>query len=234
MNPSTLQSPLATSSAIPSSSPSSMSAAAGVPRVAIPAGRPVDDTIFPLWLRLSHWLTAIGVILMVMSGWRIYNASPFFPFSFPASITLGGWLGGALQWHFAAMWIIVVNGLFYVVANVIARRSQTFFPLSPRAFATDLVAALRGRLAHSDLRTYNAVQRAAYAFVVIDLLVLVLSGLVLWKNVQFPLLRELLGGYEFARRVHFVAMAGIVLFFVVHVVMVALVPRTLVAMIRGR
>lgn len=234
MNPSTVQSPIVSPSSSPSSGPSSVRPAAGAPRVAIPAGEPADGTVFPLWLRLSHWLTALGVILMVMSGWRIYNASPFFPFSFPASITLGGWLGGALQWHFAAMWIIVVNGLFYVAANVVARRSRTFLPLSPSAILTDLAAALRGRLAHDDLRTYNAVQRAAYAFVVVDLLVLVLSGLVLWKNVQFPLLRELLGGYEIARRVHFVAMAGIVLFFVVHVVMVALVPRTLVAMIRGR
>lgn len=236
MNPSTVTSSTVTSSIVnqavvnqPTATPPA--AAHGV---AGRTGDPIDGTIFPLWLRLSHWLTALGVIVMVMSGWRIYNASPFFPFSFPASITLGGWLGGALQWHFAAMWIIVVNGLFYVAANVVARRSRTFFPLSPRAFATDLVSALRGRLAHADLRTYNAVQRAAYAFVVIDLLVLVLSGLVLWKNVQFQLLRELLGGYEIARRIHFFAMAGIVLFFVVHVVMVALVPRTLVAMIRGR
>lgn len=194
-----------------------------------------DEPVFPLWLRITHWLNAVGVIVMVMSGWRIYNAAPIWPFTFPNGITLGGWLGGALNWHFAAMWILVVNGLLYLAANLVTRRLfSQFFPLSPKAIAADLVAAVRGRLSHDDLRRYNAVQRAAYLFVIVDIVVLVLSGLVLWKNVQFPWLRELMGGYEFARRVHFVAMAGIVVFFVVHVVMTALVPRTLVAMIRGR
>ncbi|MEO8935291.1 MAG: cytochrome b/b6 domain-containing protein [Burkholderiaceae bacterium] len=194
-----------------------------------------EGTVFPLWLRLSHWLNALGVIVMVTSGWRIYNASPIWPFRIPDGITLGGWLGGALQWHFAAMWIILVNGLFYLIANVATRRLFTrFFPLSPKAVLGDFVAALRGRLSHDDLRHYNAVQRASYLFVMVDLLVLVLSGLVLWKSVQFPNLRALFGGYETARIVHFVAMSGIVAFFVVHIVMVTLVPRTLVTMIRGR
>lgn len=195
----------------------------------------VDGPIFPLWLRLTHWLNAIAVILMVMSGWRIYNASPFFPFAFPGAVTIGGWLGGALRWHFAAMWIILLNGLFYLIANAVSRRLFTkFFPLSPKAIARDFVAALRGKLSHDDPRKYNAVQQAAYLFVIVDLLVLVLSGLVLWKSVQFAILRELLGGYETARRIHFFAMVGLVGFFVVHVVMVALVPRTLLTMIRGR
>jgi thiosulfate reductase cytochrome b subunit len=194
-----------------------------------------EGPIFPLWLRISHWLNALGVVVMLMSGWRVYNASPLFAFSFPSSITLGGWLGGALQWHFAAMWIIVINGLFYLIANLISKRLfRKFFPLSPKAVIADLAAALRGRLTHDDLRTYNAVQRFAYLFVMLDLLVLVLSGLVLWKSVQFATLRDLLGGYETARRIHFFAMSGIVAFFVVHVVMTLLVPRTLVTMIRGR
>ena len=207
-----------------------------LPPSSIPAGRSSDDrTVFPLWLRLSHWLNALGVILMIMSGWRIYDASPFLGVKFPPSITLGGWLGGALQWHFAAMWIIVVNGAFYLMANLIARRlPRQLFPVSFKAVFSDLSAALRGRLSHDDLKHYNAVQRAAYLFVIVDLLVLVLSGLVLWKSVQFPLLRDLLGGYEIARRIHFFAMAGIVAFLVVHVVMSLLVPRTIVAMVRGR
>jgi thiosulfate reductase cytochrome b subunit len=194
-----------------------------------------EAPVFPLWLRVTHWLNAVGVIFMVLSGWRIYNASPFLDFRFPNAITIGGWLGGALLWHFAAMWIVFVNGVLYLVANLASRRLFTqFFPLSPKAVWADFAAALRGKLAHDDLRHYNAVQKAAYLFVIVDVLILVLSGLVLWKNVQFPLLRELLGGYETARRIHFFAMAGIVAFFVVHVVMVALVPRTLIAMIRGR
>ena len=199
------------------------------------AERPQRETVFPLWLRLSHWLNALGVIVMVMSGWRIFNASPFYDFAFPAGLTLGGWLGGALKWHFAAMWIIFLNGLFYLIANVISRRLFTkFFPLSPKAVLRDFVAAFTGELSHEDPRKYNAVQRAAYLFVMLDLLVLVLSGLVLWKSVQFPLLRELMGGYETARRIHFFAMVGVVAFLVVHVAMTVLVPRTLRAMILGR
>lgn len=191
--------------------------------------------IHPAWLRATHWLNALAVVILVMSGWRIYNASPLFDFKFAKEITLGGWLGGAIQWHFAAMWLLAANGLVYLLCNVgTGRIVRKFFPLSPRAIVADLQAALRGRLAHADPRQYNAVQRAAYLFVMVDAVLLVLSGLVLWKSVQFPLLRELLGGYETARRVHFFAMAALVAFVMVHLAMVALVPRTLLTMIRGR
>ncbi len=192
------------------------------------------NTIHPIWLRATHWLNAIAVVIMAMSGWRIYNASPIFDFAIPNAITLGGWLGGAIQWHFAAMWLLVANGLLYLSCNVISGRlAHKFFPWSPRAFIADVMAALKGRLAHDDLAHYNMVQRAAYLFVIADIALLVLSGLVLWKSVQFPILRELLGGYEAARRVHFLAMSALVAFVGIHLVMVALVPRTLVAMLRG-
>mgnify|MGYP001952008922 FL=1 len=192
-------------------------------------------TIHPGWLRATHWINAIAVFLLITSGWRIYNASPFFDFSFPAGLTLGGWLGGALQWHFFAMWLLFLNGVLYLTINILSgRMRRQFFPISPRAFLQDMAAALKGKLAHADIRQYNTVQKCAYLFVVADLVLLVLSGLVLWKSVQFPLLRELLGGYEAARRVHFFAMSALFGFVVVHLVMVALVPRTLLAMLRGR
>ena len=191
--------------------------------------------IHPAWLRLTHWLNAMAVVLLAASGWRIYNAAPFFPFELPRALTLGGWLGGALQWHFAAMWLLLANGALYLLINIATGRlRRQFFPLSPGALLGNMSAALRGKLAHADPRHYNMVQRAAYLFVMLDCVLLVLSGLVLWKSVQFPLLRELLGGYESARRVHFFAMAALVGFVVVHLVMVALVPRTLLAMLRGR
>lgn len=191
--------------------------------------------IHPAWLRATHWINVLAVLIMVTSGWRIYDASPLFDFEFPKAVTLGGWLGGAIMWHFAAMWLLAANGLAYLLLNAgTGRLVRKFFPLSPRAIVADLGAALRGRLAHADPREYNAVQRAAYLFVIADALLLVLSGLVLWKSVQFPLLRELLGGYETARRVHFFAMAALVAFALVHLAMAALVPRTLLAMIRGR
>jgi thiosulfate reductase cytochrome b subunit len=192
-------------------------------------------TIHPLWLRLNHWINLLALVIMVLSGWRIYNASPIFDFRFPSQITLGGWLGGALLWHFAAMWLVFFNGLAYLSLNIASGRFRTrFFPLRPRDVIHDLLAALKGTLAHDTLSEYNAVQKLAYLFVIADVMLLVLSGLVVWKPVQFPLLRTLMSDYDNARIVHFCAMAALVLFFIVHVVMVALVPRTLVTMIRGR
>lgn len=192
-------------------------------------------TIHPLWLRITHWLNALAVIVMIASGWAIYNATGFMGFQIPASITLGGWLAGALLWHFAAMWLLVANGLLYLALNLLSGRlRRQFLPIAPRALVADLGAALRGRLAHADLSKYNAVQKLAYLLAIGDCIVLVASGLVLWKSVQFPLLRELLGGYEGARRVHFFGMAFMCAFIAVHLAMVALVPRTLLAMLRGR
>ncbi|MBV8259470.1 MAG: cytochrome b/b6 domain-containing protein [Paraburkholderia sp.] len=192
--------------------------------------------IQPLWLRITHWLNALAALVMMFSGWRIYDASPVFSgLVIPTSITLGGWLGGALQWHFAAMWLLFFNGLFYLAMNLSTGRWRTrFFPLSARAVLKDLRAALTGHISHADPSQYNAVQKLAYLVAIADLLVLVLSGLVIWKSVQFPLLRELVGGYDRARVVHFCAMALLAAFVLVHVTMVALVPRSLLTMLRGR
>ncbi len=200
-----------------------------------PANTRADAPIHPAWMRASHWLNVLAVVLMVTSGWRIYNAAPFFDFSFPGEITLGGWLGGALQWHFAGMWLLVLNGLIYLALNASSGRLvRKFFPLTFAAVWHDLRDALHGRLSHADPRHYNSLQRLAYLFVIADLALLVLSGLALWKSVQIPFLRESFGGYEGARRVHFFAMAALMAFVAGHVVMVALVPRTLLVMIRGR
>lgn len=201
----------------------------------ITASKDKTDVVHPLWLRLTHWCNALAMLIMVTSGWRIYNASPLFDFRFINELTLGGWLGGALQWHFAGMWLFGINGLFYLLINLFSGRlKRRFWPLSPRQLGSDLLAALRGRLQHADPRHYNMVQRVAYLLVMAASLMAVLSGLVLWKSVQFPLLRELLGGYETARYLHFFAMAALVGFVAIHLLMVALVPRTLLAMLRGR
>jgi thiosulfate reductase cytochrome b subunit len=195
-----------------------------------------QTTIQPAWVRTAHWINAAAVVLMAASGWQIYNASPIFPaLQFPAAITLGGWLGGALQWHFAVMWILVVNFFVYLGLNIASGRlRRRLLPLSFRSLVADCGCALRGALRHDDLNRYNAVQKFAYLLVIADIVLVVLSGLAVWKSVQFPLLRTLLGGYDNARIVHFVAMGVLVAFFVVHVVMVALVPRSLLLMIRGR
>jgi len=191
--------------------------------------------IHPLWVRITHWLNVLAVVIMVTSGWRIYNASPLFSFEFPSSLTLGGWLGGALQWHFAAMWLLAANGLVYLASGVASGRfRQKLWPITPGAVLADMRAALKGRLAHDDLAVYNAAQRAAYATLILALIVLVLSGLAVWKPVQLQELAGLMGGYEGARVVHFAAMTLMVVIVIVHVVMVALVPRTLPTMITGR
>jgi thiosulfate reductase cytochrome b subunit len=193
------------------------------------------EVIHPAWLRVAHWLNALAVLVLVTSGWKIYNATGFLGFTFPQEVTLGGWLGGALLWHFAAMWVLAINGTAYLVINCVTKRLVTkFFPLAFTALVADMGAALKGHLSHADPRQYNTVQRLAYLFVMLDSVLLVLSGLVLWKSVQFPSLRTLLGGYEGARLVHFAAMSALVLFVVVHLVMVLLVPRTLLTMVRGR
>ena len=193
-------------------------------------------TIQPVWVRVTHWINALAVILMVMSGWQVYDASPIFAaLQFPPAITLGGWLGGALLWHFAVMWLLVANFLIYLGLNIASGRlRRKLLPLSIKSLAADTLAALRGRLTHGDLSRYNAIQKLAYLTAILDIVLLVLSGLAIWKSVQFPLLRTLMGGYDNARVVHFVCMSVLVAFFAVHVVMVALVPRSLLLMIRGR
>lgn len=197
------------------------------------SSRPAN--IHPLWLRCCHWVNAIAIAGMLFSGWRIYNASPLYDFTFPASLTLGGWLGGALQWHFAMMWVLGINAVVYLTLGITTGRfRRKFLPLSPRELIGDLRQALRGKLQHADLSHYNAVQKLAYLGVILLGIGLVLSGLVLWKSVQFPLLRDLLGGYETARYIHFFCMSAMALFVVIHLLMVLLVPRTLLAMLRGR
>jgi len=191
--------------------------------------------IHPLVVRITHWVNVLAVLIMITSGWAIYNASPLFGFDFPAQITLGGWLAGALQWHFAGMWIFAVNGLVYLVYGIASGHfRRKLLPISPRAVLADVRNALRGRLAHDDLSVYNAAQRAAYLALVLLLIVMVASGLAIWKPVQLYWLASLMGDYEGARYVHFFAMAGVAFIVVVHVIMVILVPRTFPTIFTGR
>ena len=191
--------------------------------------------VHPGVVRITHWINALAVLLMVMSGWQIYNASPLFAFSFPDGLTLGGWLAGALQWHFAAMWLLALNGLVYLGYGIVSGHfRRKLLPISPAAVVRDVLAALRGRLAHDDLSVYNAAQRAAYAALILALSVMVLSGLVLWKPVQLHSIGMLMGDYEGARLLHFFAMATVLFIVLVHVLMVALVPKTFPSMITGR
>jgi thiosulfate reductase cytochrome b subunit len=195
-----------------------------------------SKVIQPAWVRVMHWINAVAIILMIMSGLQVYNASPLFKsLTFSHSITLGGWLGGALLWHFAAMWLLMINGLAYLITGFATGRfKKKLFPISPRGVISDAVAALTFKLSHDDLSKYNQVQRILYAGIITVGIVIVLSGLSMWKPVQLQYLTALFGGYDTARYVHFFCMASIVAFLAIHVLLALLVPKSLRAMIIGR
>ena len=202
--------------------------------------------LHPLIIRITHWLNALAIFIMIGSGWRIYNWEPLFGFSFPVWMTFGGWpevsqrwhneegLAGALQWHFAAMWLLSVNMLVYLVYGLISGHfRRNMLPIWPQEIFRDLHAAFGGHLVHR-VGERNAVQRALYVGVITVIVLTVLSGLVIWKPVQFQELTAVFGGYDAARYVHFFCMAAIVLFLVIHLTLTALVPKVLPPMITGR
>jgi thiosulfate reductase cytochrome b subunit len=197
-------------------------------------------------VRLTHWLNAVAMLIMIGSGWEIWNSSPIFDFSFPHSITIGSGelrlsqdlhnedgLAGALQWHFTAMWVLSLNGLVYVVYGILSSHfRRLMFSVGPSAFVRDAIAAAQFRLPHR-LGTYNAVQKTLYLGVLAVGAIMVLSGLAIWKPVQFHELAASFGGFDSARLVHFLGMCAIVTFVIVHLTLVIIVPRTLPPMITG-
>jgi thiosulfate reductase cytochrome b subunit len=196
---------------------------------------PKHRAINPLWVRITHWINALAILVMIGSGWQIYNASPLFDFTFSRSYALGNWLGGALLWHFTAMWVLVANGIIYVTLGLATGRfRRKLLPIYPSQLIADIKAALTFKLAHDDLSHYNAVQRVLYVGIILTGVIIVLSGLGIWKPVQFQELTVLFGGYDIARYVHFFAMAAIVTFLVVHVALALIVPKSLRAMVAGR
>ncbi|MGO4152015.1 cytochrome b/b6 domain-containing protein [Cupriavidus sp. YAF13] len=201
----------------------------------LPSSAPARRAIVhPLVVRATHWVNAFAMACMVMSGWAIYNASPLFPFKFPAWATVGGWLGGSIAWHFAAMWLLAANGLVYLAYGLATRHFRRhFLPLSARGVLRDASLAIRLRLPHRP-GAYNAVQRLMYVAVLLLGVLVVASGLAIWKPVQLDWLATLFGGFDTARHVHFFAMAGIAGFVVIHLALVILVPATLLPMLTGR
>lgn len=190
--------------------------------------------IHPLLVRLWHWLNVVAMVIMIMSGWRIYNAAPVFPsFRFDNNFTIGDWLGGALQWHFAAMWLLMGNFLIYLIYGFLSGHfRRAFLPINPMALVRDFILALRFKLPHQ-VGEYNAVQRLSYVGVIAAIVLTILAGLAMWKPVQFSPLAALMGGYDGARVVHFFGMVAIVAFIVMHLVLVLIVPSTLLPMVTG-
>jgi thiosulfate reductase cytochrome b subunit len=189
----------------------------------------------PLPLRIMHWINAISMILMVMSGWKIYNDEVIFGFlHFPDEITLGVWAQHALQWHFFIMWILVLNGLGYLAYGIFTGRfHRLLLPIRLREIIQEMVAALTFRLKHADLTHYNAVQKLLYVGVILIIILQVATGIAIWKPVQFSGLVSLFGGFQGARLAHFLGMTAIVLFVLVHVTLALLVPKTILAMLTG-
>ncbi|MDE3054579.1 MAG: cytochrome b/b6 domain-containing protein [Gemmatimonadota bacterium] len=202
------------------------------------------------WMvRVTHWVNAFALTLMVASGLRIFNAYPAFarkgetfccyPFAghaVPDWLTFGGWLAGARHWHFAAMWLLVANGLAYLGFVYLHGEWRDLVPR--RGQLRDAWEMLRFylfvRKDHPHQGKHNALQRAAYFALPVFGAVAVVSGIAIWKPVTLGWLTRLLGGYVWARYWHFLAMLAIVALSAVHVFMVfAVDPYSLRGMITG-
>jgi Ni/Fe-hydrogenase b-type cytochrome subunit len=176
-----------------------------------------------LIVRLSHWTNFGALAIMVCSGLRIFNASPLFDLRFPKWILLGGWLGGARMWHFAAMWIFVLNGIIAVLYNIFTRhgRKTTIFRETDIKGVFPMIKYyLRIEKEHPRSGKYNPLQKLAYTSTPFLGIGVVLSGLAMYMPVQLQLIASVFGGYDLARWIHFLFMAALVLFFAGHIIMV--------------
>jgi thiosulfate reductase cytochrome b subunit len=191
--------------------------------------------LHPLAIRVMHWINALTMIVLIMSGWAIYNDEVIFGWlHFPSWMTMGGGPEGALQWHFLAMWILVANGIAYLAYGFSTGRfRRKLLPIRIAEIIAEIRRALALNLAHDDLTHYNAVQRVLYVGIIVVVILQVVSGLVIWKPVQFSELATLFYDFQGARLVHFLGMVAIVGFLILHVALALIVPKTLVAMITG-
>jgi thiosulfate reductase cytochrome b subunit len=194
-----------------------------------------ERRLHPRPLRVMHWINAIAIFIMIGSGWKIYNDDVILGWlHFPDAVVIGKWAQYGLQWHFFGMWIFVINGLCYLTYGIATGRfRQKLFPVSLREILATASDALHFRLAHDDLTHYNAVQKILYLGVMAIGILIVISGLALWKPVQFSELASLFGSFQTIRVVHFLCMGATVGFLVVHISLALLVPQSLIAMIIG-
>lgn len=185
----------------------------------------------PFVIRITHWVNAVSLVVLIGSGLRIFRAFPSFGpkipervlIDIPKSLTIGGWLGGALQWHFTFMWLFAASGVLYALYQIASGHYRTllftprdiqgvwpmarhYFFFGPKPAATE---------------QYNALQKLAYTSTIGLGLLSLLTGIVLYKPAQFSWLAFLFGGYHLARIWHFAAMCGFVAFIPGHLIMVA-------------
>jgi thiosulfate reductase cytochrome b subunit len=191
--------------------------------------------LHPLPVRIMHWVNAVAILVMITSGWGIYDDDVIIRgFHFGRFWRLGDWAAWSLNWHFAGMWLLTINGLIYLVYGVVTGRlRKRLLPIRLSDLIHTVRETLHFKLEHEDITTYNAVQKLLYIGVILAGIAQVMTGLAIWKPVQFSGLTSLLGGFQSARVLHFVGMALIFGFLLVHVVLALLVPRTLWAMLAG-
>ena len=191
--------------------------------------------LHPAPVRVMHWTNALAMIVMITSGWGIYDDYAIVSgLHFSGSLRLGSWAAESLLWHFAAMWLLAVNGLIYLIYGLVTGRlRERLLPIRVRDLVQTVRDTLRFHVAHEDLTVYNAVQKVLYIVVILAGVSQVVTGLAIWKPIQFSGLVDLLGGFQGARLLHFLGMAVIVGFLAVHVALSLLVPRTLWAMLTG-
>lgn len=191
--------------------------------------------LHPIPIRIMHWTNAVAMIVMILSGWGIYNDDAIINgLHFAQFLRLGSWAAQSLLWHLAGMWLLVLNGAAYLVYGLVTGRLRDrLLPIRARDVIKTVRETLHLHIDHTDLTVYNAVQKMLYVVVILAGISQVVTGLLIWKPVQFSGLVALLGGFQSARVIHFAGMSIIVGFFAVHVTLSLLVPKTLWAMLFG-
>jgi len=203
--------------------------------VAVPSVSRDGRRLHPWSIRVMHWTNAVVMLVMITSGWGIYDDDVIIRgLHFGSAVRLGDWAAWSLNWHFAGMWLLIINGLAYLTYGLVTGRlRERMLPIRLADIIHTVRDTLRLKIAHDDLTTYNAVQKLLYIVVIAAGIAQVVTGLAIWKPVQFSGLVSILGGFQSARIVHFGGMAVIVGFLCVHVLLSLLVPRTLWAMLSG-
>ncbi len=197
--------------------------------------RPGGRRLHPWPVRIMHWTNVVAMFLMIGSGWGIYDDSVIFHFIyFPRWLRVGHWAAESLLWHFAGMWLLMLNGAAYLIYGFATGRLRArMLPIRLRGLIETIRETLHFKLAHDDLTVYNPVQKLLYIVVIVAGASQVVTGVAIWKPVQFKWIVFLVGGFQNARLIHFLGMAIIVGFVIVHVALSLLVPQTLLAMLTG-
>jgi thiosulfate reductase cytochrome b subunit len=201
----------------------------------VPARPPLGRRLHPVPVRIMHWINAAVMMVMITSGWGIYNDDVIIHgLHFPGWLRLGEWAAWSLNWHFAGMWFFGINGLFYLGYGIFTGRlRERLLPIRPSDVLRTVVDTLHFKIAHEDLTVYNAVQKILYIVAILACINQAVTGIAIWKPVQFSWLVALFGGFQSARVFHFAGMAIIVGFVIVHVLLALLVPKTIWAMLAG-